>query len=216
VKQPFSAWRQGAPYYAPVVVCGLVFLNFGDGGWVSWAGGLVILFGLYILFFFRDPVRAITAAENEVVSPADGTIVGIDPLEDSPHYDGPCIRVSIFLSVFNVHVNRAPFSGSVRSIDYKPGQFLNAMNPASSERNESNTVRLDTQHGLMTVRQISGLIARRIVCAASAGDTLAKGQKFGMIKFGSRTELYLAPTAEIVVAMREKVRAGATCIARMR
>lgn len=197
------------------MLLGLLLLIFTRYGWLRAAGAVILLLGVYALFFFRDPHRVIQAAENEIVSPADGTIVGIETLPESPFYDGPCKRISIFLSLFNVHVNRAPDNGTIVDITYKPGEFLNAADTASSTRNEANTVRLDTPHGPMTVRQIAGLIARRIVCPVKPGAKLSKGEKFGMIRFGSRTELYLPATAEPCVGMRQKVKAGETIVARM-
>ncbi len=212
----FSAWKVGLPYYLPLLLLGMACLALACRGhrW-AWAGVAVFFVcGLFALFFFRDPPRGIHAAPNEVVSPADGTIVAIEDLKESPHYEGPCRRVSIFLSVLSVHVNRAPFEGVVKDIRYKRGEFLNAMRADTTDRNESNAVWMDTPRGPMTVRQISGAIARRIVCPVRVGDALEKGQKFGMIKFGSRTELYLPPDAEVCVKVRDKVAAGTSIVAR--
>ena len=128
----------------------------------------------------------------------------------------PAFRtISIFLSIFDVHVNRSPAAGAVRSITYENGRFLAAMKSAAGDCNEANTIRLETEHGIMTVRQIAGLVARRIVCKTGVGGTLAKGEKFGMIRFGSRTELYLPAQAEICVKLKEKVRAGSSIVARV-
>ncbi|MDP7639148.1 MAG: phosphatidylserine decarboxylase [Candidatus Hydrogenedentes bacterium] len=210
----FSAWRTGAPYYIPLLASGTgataLLWPMGYGP----AGLLILAAGLFSLSFFRDPPRRISADPNDIVSPADGTVVAIEELADSPHYDGPCRRISIFLSVFNVHVNRVPAAGSVESVLYKRGQYKNAMNPESSKVNESNAVRFQTSHGPMTVRQVSGAIARRIVCLPSAGDTFDKGAKFGMIKFGSRTELYLPMEMAVCVKMRDKVKGGASVVAK--
>ena len=212
----FSAWKEGAVHYLPTLVVGAVCLYFAARGYKgAWVG--VVLFGcygLFALFFFRDPSRAVSAAPLEMVAPADGVIVGIEGLEESPHYGGPCRRVSIFMSVLNVHVNRAPYEGTVREIKYRTGKFKNAMKAESSELNESNAVWMDTEHGPVTVRQISGAVARRIVCKAKVGETLARGERFGMIKLGSRTELYLPRDAEVCVKMKEKVRGGVSVVAR--
>lgn len=175
---------------------------------------LIAAVDVFSAYFFRDPVRSITPEAGAVVSPADGTVVGIEDLPSTSHYPGPCKRLSIFLSVFNVHVNRAPFDGTVESVAHKPGEFKNAMRADTTDVNESNTIRMQTARGSMTVRQISGLIARRIVCKVKVGETLAKGEKFGMIKFGSRTELYLPTDAEICVKLKDKVQGGATVVAR--
>jgi len=214
VNEVFSAWKVGLPYYGTAFGITLIVFALLHNRGLGWVALPLLLLSLFMLAFFRDFPRAITAAENEAVSPADGTIVAIEDFESSPHYDGPCRRVSIFLSVFNAHINRAPFGGTITRIDYKEGQFLDARLPETSEKNESNTVRMQTPWGDMTVRQISGAVARRIVCPAEAGMTLKKGEKFGMIRFGSRTELYLPPGTEVCVKMGEKVYAGSSVIAR--
>jgi len=170
--------------------------------------------GLFALFFFRDPSRRVTAGVDEVVAPADGTVVAVEDLNETPYYAGPCRRVAIFLSLFSVHVNRAPTDGTVREVTYKQGRFKAAMKSETSDCNESNTIRLDCPQGPVTVRQIAGVVARRIVCRCAPGDALAKGEKFGMIKFGSRTELYLPPDTEVCVKAKDKARAGTTILAR--
>lgn len=214
MKRSFSGWREGFRYYAPVLCLG-VLLSVGlfPLGYV-WIGVLVLLIGVAMTLFFRDFPRSITAAPNEVVAPADGTIVAVEDLETSPHYDGPCRRISIFLSIFNVHVNRAPYEGEVAGIRYQPGLFKDARKAETTHVNESNTIRLATSRGPMTVRQISGAVARRIVCPLTEGALLAKGEKFGMIRFGSRTELYLPPGTEICVTLKDKVQGGKTVVAR--
>jgi len=215
VSAPFNAWKEGMVYYVPVLALGVLLLIFlGPHGAYAYLGMPVILLGLAILCFFRDPRRASDAEANELVSPADGKIVGIEDLEQTSHYDGPCRRVSIFMSVLDVHVNRAPSKGTVRKIEHKPGRFINAMNPQSSECNESNAIWMETPYGPITVRQISGALARRIVCKAAEGDILARGEKFGMIKLGSRTELYLPPDTEVCIAIKDTARAGSTVVAR--
>ena len=211
----FSGWREGIPFYGPLIGAGALLFLFVGGSTAGFIVSLVVLgFGLFTLYFFRDPNRPISTKPEDIVSPADGTVVGIDDLETSSHYEGPCRRVSIFLSIFNVHVNRAPCDGAITAIAYQPGQFLNAMNPESSERNEANTVAMSTAQGPVVVRQISGLIARRIVCRRQEGDTLVKGERFGMIRFGSRTELFLPPNTPVCVTLKESVRGGATVMAR--
>lgn len=209
MKKPFSGWQEGLRFYAPPLVLGLALLVLGGGSTIAVvAGCLLLLIGLAVAAFFRDFPRTITAAPREIVSPADGTVVAVEELDDTPHYNGPCIRISIFLSVFNAHLNRAPWDATVADVRYLPGKYLDARNPESSKVNESNAVWLDTPKGPMTVRQISGAVARRIVCPVKAGENLAKGEKFGMIRFGSRTELYLPRTAKVTVAPGLAVRAG--------
>ncbi len=147
-----------------------------------WAGGFA---------FFRDPERVSPAGPGLMLSPADGKVVEIARLDQHPDIGGPATRISIFLSVFDVHINRSPCSGVVRSVYYKPGKFLDARDPQSGTLNESNTIIIDTDDGPVVVRQISGLIARRIVCPLKPGDHVEAGQRIGLIKFGSRTELIL-------------------------
>ncbi len=198
MNEPFNAWMQGVWFFGPLMGVGLIF----------------VLSGLAVMMFFRDFPREITAQPNEVVSPADGTVVAIEELVDSPHYAGACKRISIFMSVFNAHVNRAPFECTVREVKYAPGRYINAMNQEASKVNESNAMWVDTPKGPMTVRQISGAVARRIVCPAKPGMALKKGEKYGMIRFGSRVELYLPPSAEPCVRLKDKVFAGTSIVAR--
>jgi phosphatidylserine decarboxylase len=173
---------------------------------------------IWLLAFFRDPDRAIPGDPNAMVSPADGTISDITPIENDAILGGPAVRIGIFLSVFNVHINRAPCDGKVISVEYKKGKFVNAMRHGeASQDNESNTLVLADASGkpVAVVKQIVGLIARRIVCTAALGDTLTRGQHIGMIKFGSRTELTipqrLNPTVRVQIG--QKVRGAADVLA---
>lgn len=211
----FSSWKVGAVYYVPLLILA-VLVQFGAArlGY-AWASIPVWAAFLFTLNFFRDPPRRITQDPDVLVSPADGKVDAIEELNECPYFQGPCTCVSIFLNVFNVHVNRAPDAAKVSKIEYREGQFRNAMDPESRQVNESNTLYLDTPHGPMVVRQISGAIARRIVCVTGEGKLLTKGEKFGMIKFGSRTELYFAQGAEILVRNGQNVKGGSTDIARM-
>ncbi|MCL1818820.1 MAG: phosphatidylserine decarboxylase, partial [Spirochaetaceae bacterium] len=167
--------------------------------------------------FFRDPRREIPQDEKILLSPADGKVTDITVVEDGGVIGPNALRIGIFLSVFNVHINRAPCSVTIDKISYKKGSFKNAMSPESGRVNESNGIlmtRLNPPADKLLVRQISGAIARHIVCAASEGRKYSQGEKFGMIKFGSRTELYL-PSSEggrydIQVKIGDKVRAGLT------
>lgn len=211
----FTAWRVGAPYYLPLLL--IAILSQAIGLWIglAWISLPCWLLFAFTLNFFRDPPRSITNNPAEIVSPADGKVDFIEELDDSPYYVGPCICISIFLNVFNVHVNRTPDEAKVVRIEYREGEFRNAMDPNSRQVNESNTLYLSTPHGPMTVRQISGAIARRIVCVTSEGKQLTKGQKFGMIKFGSRTELYLPRNATILVKTGQNVKGASTILARI-
>jgi phosphatidylserine decarboxylase len=171
----------------------------------------------FVVYFFRDPPRRIPDAAEAIVAPADGTVTDVTPLEHYDFLDGPAVRIGIFLSIFNVHINRAPRAGRVVGMHYQPGKFLNAMDPASSDENEFMWLGFeepDPPHRRLAVRQISGLIARRIVCALAPGQAVTRGEKFGMIKFGSRTELILpAGEVQIVVRPGDKIRAGSHVVA---
>jgi phosphatidylserine decarboxylase len=169
---------------------------------------------LFVLNFFRDPPRTIPSEPGLMVAPADGEIVEIKDMDEPEFLKVPCTRISIFLNVFNVHINRSPCEGVVQGLKYKPGKFLDVRHPDCSTLNESNTIHL----GDVVVKQIAGLIARRIVCEAKPQDKLARGEKFGMIKFGSRTELYIpkARVEEIRVKLKDKVKGGETILARTR
>ena len=177
---------------------------------------LVVL--LWILSFFRDPLRIIPEAKNLLLSPADGTIVDIELLKSSPI--GPDVyRIGIFLSVFNVHINRVPCDVKIDKIVYKEGQFKDARSPLAGKVNESNDIEMTSLlavGGKLLVRQISGAIARRIVCRAEAGQNFSAGQQFGMIKFGSRTELYVPnhDSLQILVKIGDKVNAGSVTLAK--
>ncbi|HZZ44224.1 MAG TPA: phosphatidylserine decarboxylase [Tepidisphaeraceae bacterium] len=174
---------------------------------------------LWLFAFFRDPERILPVEQHTLVSPADGTVSDITPIEHDPLLGCPAVRVGIFLSVFNVHVNRAPCDGKVVSVQYKKGKFVNAMKHGqASDENESNTILLaepTTSKPTVVVKQIVGLIARRIICTANQGDSLKRGQRIGMIKFGSRTELTIAnwlnPTIQVKVG--QTLRGGADIIA---
>jgi len=180
---------------------------------------LLFLVFLWMLSFFRDPLRTIIPDENILYSPADGTITDIAEVSDSS-LGVPALRIGMFLSIFNVHVNRSPCSVKIEKLSYKKGQFKNAMSGEAGRVNESNDitmVRLAEPKDRLLVRQISGAIARHIVCEASEGREYCQGEAFGMIKFGSRTELYL-PAAnvryEVTVKIGDKVRAGLTPLVR--
>lgn len=178
---------------------------------------LVLL--MWVLAFFRDPHRRIPQGSDILVSPADGRVTDIKAVQEENVINGEALRIGIFLSIFDVHINRTPCAVRIDNITHKPGQYTNAMNAVSGRVNESNDIamtRLGKPMHPLLVRQISGAIARRIVCEAQVGENFTCGQKFGMIKFGSRTELYL-PTRENVrlrVKVGDKVKAGQTILAK--
>jgi phosphatidylserine decarboxylase len=195
----------------------LISVGLGAGLWVlgpvaRYALPVPVIILLFTLNFFRDPPRRIPSEPGLMVSPADGTVVEIKDMDEPEFLKVPCTRVAIFLNVFNVHINRSPCEGVVRATKYKPGKFLDVRHPDCSTLNESNTIHL----GDVVVKQIAGLIARRIVCEAKPNDKLTRGEKFGMIKFGSRTELYIPKdqVQEIRVKLKDKVKGGETIIAR--
>jgi phosphatidylserine decarboxylase len=174
---------------------------------------------IWLLSFFRDPNRQIPSGDNLILSPADGTITDIEEVDKTDFIEGPAVRIGIFLSIFSVHINRTPCAVRIEKITYRKGKFKNALNPASGKANESNDIAMtrlaEPSHRLL-VRQISGAIARRIVCDVQAGQEFAGGAVFGMIKFGSRTELYLSAesSAKIIVKKGDKVKAGITVLAK--
>ena len=190
----------------------------GLGGWLAgWPGASLPLVGLaFTLWFFRDPVRALPAGEGLILSPADGRVVGVDTVEDAAFPGGRARRVSVFLSIFDVHVNRAPLDGSVSAVSYAPGRFHAAWRDQASTANERNRIDLMTAHGPVAVIQIAGAIARRIVCDLSPGDRVRAGERLGMIRFGSRVELLLPAGIEPAVRRGDRVRTTASIIARQR
>ena len=174
---------------------------------------------IWSLAFFRDPHRRVPVGSNILVSPADGRITNIEVVEENETIQGQALRIGIFLGIFNVHINRAPCAVRIDKITHRNGRYRNAMNPESGRVNEANDIamtRLDEPKDPLLVRQISGAIARRIVCEAQSGQNFACGQKFGMIKFGSRTELYLPArqNAKFLVKVGDKVKAGQTILVR--
>ena len=205
------------------VVLAAVMIGAGVGGPFWWPLALVAFLTLIWLFaFFRDPERPVPAEERIMVSPADGTVSDVTEIASEPLLGNvPAVRVGIFLSVFNVHVNRSPCDGKVLSITYKKGKFINAMkHDKASDENESNTVVLGeptTGKPVAVVKQIVGLIARRIIFTAGQGDALRMGDRIGMIKFGSRTELVVPKWLDPTVTVKEGqvVRGGADVIVRL-
>ena len=202
-------------------IYGFVFLVVAAACWEFtanlWMCLIPVLLAAFFLWFFRDPERAIPAGDGLVVSPGDGVVTESASITTP---EGARQRVSIFLSVFDVHVNRAPIGGVVSRVRYERGKFLNAMNPASAERNEQNAV---TVHGQgadagieITFKQIAGLLARRIVCRCREGETVARGQRVGLIKFGSRVDVVLPADAVVQVKVGERVKGGASVVAAMR
>lgn len=204
----------GAGY--PFIFTGaFITLIFALMGWDFFA--LLGMAGtIFVCYFFRDPDRCIPEEEKAVVSPADGKIVCTGVVESNPFIEGPCIRVGIFMNLFNVHINRAPYSGQITKIIYKPGHFLPADRDAASLSNEHNAVimKIDQKRKICFV-QIAGLIARRIICTVAENEMLNKGQKTGLICFGSRVDVYLPPDASLDVRAGDRVRGGSSILAHL-
>jgi len=184
----------------------LAVIAVGLGLWIRPLALIVLPFYVWLFAFFRDPQRQLPRRQDAMVSPADGQVSDITELAHDSLIGGPAVRVGIFLSVFNVHINRSPCDGRVLAIQYRKGKFFNAMRHGhASEQNESNTIVLaepDGQRPIAVVKQIVGLIARRIVCTVAPDDRLKRGQRIGMIKFGSRTELTIAKWLDPQIAVR--------------
>ncbi len=169
-----------------------------------------LLFAGFFLWFFRDPERAIPAEPGLIVSPADGKVTDVAGIQ----FNGkPCTRVSIFLSVFDVHVNRSPINGVIRDVVYKPGKFRNAMDSTSADDNEQTVITMEGQNMTLVFKQIAGLLARRIVFDPKPGDMLARGQRVGMIKFGSRTDVIFPASATLSVKTGDHVKGGSSILA---
>jgi phosphatidylserine decarboxylase len=195
-------------YYYGLALFGVAVLV----GWLTspaW-GVPALLLAAFFLWFFRDPERVIPAAQGAVVSPADGKVTDVSTVETEA---GPRRRISIFLSVFDVHVNRSPIAGVIRDARYQRGQFRNAMGAASAQHNEQNIVTVEGEGQTLVFKQIAGLLARRIVFTKKVGDRIARGERVGMIKFGSRTDLLLDAAAKVQVKVGDRVKGGATVVA---
>jgi phosphatidylserine decarboxylase len=210
-----EAWRdmkiakEGFLFIAPSLV--LAVLLFYLGWWPL--GAFFLLLAAAFVFFFRDPSRKIPEDESLVLSPADGKILRIDSLSSHPDIPGPVTRVCIFLSLLDVHLTRAPLTGTVRRIDYHPGKFFPAYRDEASELNESNSLLIRGETVSVFLKQIVGVAARRIKCFVRADDRVVRGQKIGLMYFGSRVEVCLPPGTTIKAGVGQKVRAGESVIA---
>ncbi|HTY76346.1 MAG TPA: phosphatidylserine decarboxylase family protein [Candidatus Bathyarchaeia archaeon] len=182
-------------------------------GW-WWAAAVLGLLALACLGFFRDPERTAPAVPGAVLAPADGRVVRMEEVEDP--WVGRAVRASIFLSPLDVHVNRSPVAGLVQSVRHEAGRFVAAYRDEASELNERCTIRLEGEAARIGVKQIAGVLARRIVCRARAGDKLAAGERFGLIRFGSRTDLVVPGTTEMRVKIGDRVRGGETVMGVLR
>ncbi len=187
-----------------------IALVWATGGW-AW-GIAPVLLAAFFLWFFRDPQRTVPAGAGLIVSPGDGLVTETVAISTP---QGPRQRISIFLSVFDVHVNRSPIGGVLTDVRYQKGQYLNAMNPASADRNEQNAVTVRGEGMEVTFKQIAGLLARRIVFQPRPGDRVERGQRVGLIKFGSRVDVVLPAEAELRVKVGQRVKGGSSVLAEM-
>ncbi|CAM2006982.1 phosphatidylserine decarboxylase family protein [Acanthopleuribacter pedis] len=198
--------KEGWVFLFPTALAALLLFILG---WVI-SGGIVAVLAVYIAYFFRNPYRQIPEDPKGIVSPADGKIVAVRHLDDGR------VMISVFLNIFNVHVNRSPIAGEVETVLHTPGKFLAAYKEEASTLNEQNKVVVRDGDFAMEVIQIAGLVARRIICWTKTQDTLAKGERFGLIRFGSRVDLYFPDECDILVTEGQKVSAGSDLIARRR
>ncbi|MBW1805222.1 MAG: phosphatidylserine decarboxylase family protein [Deltaproteobacteria bacterium] len=205
--------REGIPFILIGLVISILLISLGPLP----LGVFFCILTLFTIYFFRDPERTNNAVPDAVLSPADGWIIGIRRLDDGDNPLGePAIKVSIFMTVFNVHVNRIPISGRISKIAYHPGRFFSANLDKASEENEKNRITLETDKGGKVVFvQIAGLIARRIVCWIEEQDRVRAGQRFGLIRFGSRLDVYLPAGSRIVVLPQSRVKAGESVLGYM-
>jgi len=210
--------REGLVFIAiaALIAAGTFALALNRRSWPLWLLAFVLtLFALWVAYFFRDPERNGPRGEHMVIAPADGKVVLIQEVDEPTFMGGRTTRVSIFMNVFNVHVNRYPVSGTVRYVKYNPGKFLNAAVEKSSTENEQSSVGIETPNGRVLVRQIAGLIARRIVTYSKEGEQVEQAQRMGLIRFGSRVDVFLPAGATVRVKIGEMTIAGSTVISEM-
>jgi phosphatidylserine decarboxylase len=196
--------------YGLSLLAAAVVLVWATGNWV-WSLPPILL-AAFFLWFFRDPRRKAPSGAGLIVSPGDGLVTETVTIATP---DGPRQRISIFLSVFDVHINRSPIGGVVASVRYQKGQYLNAMNPASADRNEQNIVTVRGEGIEVTFKQIAGLLARRIVFRPREGDKIGRGQRVGLIKFGSRVDVVIPAEATLLVEKGNRVKGGSSALAAM-
>lgn len=216
--------REGYPILLSICTAAVVLLGGGrlaSGGLavvLNALGTAACLFLVFSLYFFRDPQRAVPTDADVLISPADGTVIDIKTVTEDRYLQAPAQRISIFMSVFNVHVNRSPLDGTIEFVQYNPGKFINAFKEKASEDNENLLVGIHAKQGdlKIAVRFIAGLIARRIVFYKEKGDEVTQGERINIIRFGSRVDLFCPPDSEILVKNGQKVTAGVTVMAKLR
>jgi phosphatidylserine decarboxylase len=200
--------REGYPFILIALFCIIVVWLVG----LKWLEFLFVPLGVFVVAFFRDPEREIPKDAGSITSPADGRVIKVELIKDEKFLKTDVLRICIFMNVFNVHVNRAVASGKVVDVIYNPGKFFNASLDKASMHNEQNAVIMEDRGRRFAFNQIAGLIARRIVCYAKPGMSYEKGQRFGLIRFGSRVDVYLPAGCRPAVKVSEKVRAGSSIL----
>ncbi len=193
---------EGWPFIIPLAIVTILLFIFG---WKN-AGIVMIVFTVFVVFFFRDPERTVPDGSDLIVSPADGKVIVIKDIYEPTYLKQDVKQISIFLSVFNVHVNRSPISGTVELVQYNPGKFhVASVDKASLDNEQTAMIIAQGKHKIL-VKQIAGLIARRIVCYAKPGDAIKTGERYGLIRFGSRVDIFLPKNAEIKVALGDRIK----------
>ena len=201
--------KDGYKFAAAPLVFGLLALAFH---W-NWLGAVLLVLGAFVLFFFRDPERTPPSDPDVIVSPADGRVMEV---VEEARGDNPGRRISVFLSIFDVHVNRAPVAGRIAAMEYRKGRFNAAMRGRASEENEQNVIHVSNERGEIVFKQIAGWVARRILCWKAVGDSVTRGERVGMIRFGSRVDIWLPDRVEILVRPGQHVAGGSSILARWR
>ncbi len=201
--------KDGYKFAAAPLLLAVVALGFH---W-NWLGGVLLVLGAFVLFFFRDPERTIPSDPDLILSPADGRVMEV---VEEARGGNAGRRISIFLSIFDVHVNRAPVAGRIAAMEYRKGRFYGAMRGRASEENEQNVIHVSTERGEVVFKQIAGWVARRILCWKAVGDPVTRGERVGMIRFGSRVDIWLPDRVEILVRPGQHVAGGSSILARWR